>query len=393
GPAGSAPRCSSARCAARTRRTWAASSTSSNRTRNRLERPLPRGTSRGIVARDIRSATSAEGGGTVRHRGLFKLAAAAAFVLALALPAAGSATSSRTAEDSSDAPDGATAFVPSIVHPSALLAPDACSSGAHSLSPFGARVYPEQGNGGYTSVHTDVHMVYDTLSNQLLPGNHVDLTMRSTQCLTDFSLDFDATNSLTAGGTGPNLTVGSVEVNGQPASFAFKQPTYPGDPNGQDDPDPAAHAISNSNPVSATNPNPPACSPTVNGNAQNGLQCPATKLVITPSAPIAGGSTFTVTVDYTGRPGLHQDGDGSTEGWFPVNTAGAPNDGSFVRTEPVGTFAWMPLNNYPTAKPTYDFYDTVPVGETAVANGEIVGFSPPVAPVGGDVSVPPTSVN
>jgi aminopeptidase N len=29
----------------------------------------------------------------------------------------------------------------------------------------------------------------------------------------------------------------------------------------------------------------------------------------------------------------------------------------------------MPLNNFPTAKPTYDFYDTVNVGTTAVANG------------------------
>jgi len=330
----------------------------------------------------------------VRHPGLFKLVVGAALALALALPAAGSATTSRTDEDMSDAPDTATVFVPSIVHSSsAVLAPDGCSSGARTLSPFGARVYPEQGNGGYKSVHTDVHMVYDTLSNQLLAGNHVDLTMRSTQCLTDFSLDLDRSNNLTAGGSGPNLTVNSVEVNGQPASFTFVQPTYPGDPNGQDDPDPAAHAVSNTNPVSATNPNPPACSPTVSNNSQNGTQCPATKLVITPSSPIADGSTFTVTVDYTGRPGLHQDGDGSTEGWFRVNTTAAPNDGSFVTTEPIGTFAWMPLNNYPTAKPTYDFYDTVPVGKTAVANGEIVGFSPPVAPVGGDVSVPPTSVN
>ncbi len=330
----------------------------------------------------------------MRHPGLFKLASAAALMLALALPAAGSATTSRTDEDASDAPDSATAFVPSIVHPSsALLAPDGCSSGARSLSPLGARVYPEQGNGGYRSVHTDVHMVYDTASNLLLPGNHVDLTLRSTQCLTDFSLDFEQTNSLTAAGSGPNMNVGSVEVNSQPASFTFKQPTYPGDPNGPDDPDPVAHAISNANPVSATNPNPPACSPTTSSNSQNGLQCPATKLVITPAAPIADGATFTVTVDYTGRPGVHVDGDGSTEGWFRVNTAAAPNDGSFVTTEPVGTVAWMPLNNYPTAKPTYDFYDTVPVGKTAVANGSIVGFSPPLAGVGGDVAVPPTSVN
>jgi hypothetical protein len=48
-------------------------------------------------------------------------------------------------------------------------------------------------------------------------------------------------------------------------------------------------------------------------------------------------------INYTGRPGLHVDGDGSTEGWFRVNTAAAPNDGSFVTTEPVGTASWMPL--------------------------------------------------
>ena len=82
--------------------------------------------------------------------------------------------------------------------------------------------------------------------------------------------------------------------------------------------------------------------------------------MVTPGSPIAEGETITVRVDYTGRPGVHTDGDGSTEGWFRVNTAAAPNDGSFVTTEPVGNMAWMPLNNHPTAKPTYDIYDTVP---------------------------------
>src|SRR3982751_5051497 len=32
----------------------------------------------------------------------------------------------------------------------------------------------------------------------------------------------------------------------------------------------------------------------------------------------------------------------------------------------------MPLNNHPTSKPTYDFYDTVPLGKTAIGNGELV---------------------
>ena len=75
--------------------------------------------------------------------------------------------------------------------------PPNCSSGAHTLSHFGDHVYPETGNGGYTSLHTDVHMVYDAPANQFLPGNHVVLTDRATQCLTDFSLDFERTSAWT----------------------------------------------------------------------------------------------------------------------------------------------------------------------------------------------------
>ena len=96
---------------------------------------------------------------------------------------------------------------------------------------------------------------------------------------------------------------------------------------------------------------------------------PGHKLVITPAKPIKDGSLFTVSVSYTGRPGLHNDGDGSTEGWFR-----AP-DGGFVTTEPVGTEDWMPLNDYPAAKPTYDFSDTVTAGRTVLANGVLVSVS------------------
>jgi putative Ig domain-containing protein len=265
---------------------------------------------------------------------------------------------------------------------------EVCSSGVRTLSNPGDRVYPDQGNGGYTSLHTDVHTVYDTAANQFLPGNHVELTVVSTQCLTDFSFDFERT-ALSGAATGPNMTVTGVSIDGSPATFDFRRPTYPGNPNGPDDPDPAAHAISNVNPVSATNPNPPACSPQTSGNAQNGMQCPANKLVITPATPIPTGTTMTVRIDYTGRPGLHFDGDGSTEGWFRVNTAAAPNDGSFVTTEPVGSMAWMPLNNHPSAKPTYDVYDTVPAGKTAIAPGTLVGSS-----IGSAFTTPaPTAIN
>jgi hypothetical protein len=263
-----------------------------------------------------------------------------------------------------------------------------CSPGAHTLSPYGARMYPDTGNGGYTSIHTGLYLVYDASADQFLPGNHVVLSDRATQCLTSFTLDFERTSrNLSAG---PDMTVSSVTVNGAPASFAFVQPTYPGDPNGQEDPDPQAHEVSQADPVGgpADNPLPPACSPELrsenaNRDSQDGQQCPANKLLITPAAAIAAGSTFAVAVYYTGRPGVHNDGDGTEEGWFR-----AP-DGSLVSTEPVGSEDWMPLNDYPTAKPTYDFYETVQAGKVAVANGVLISRTedpPDAAFPGGSVT-------
>jgi hypothetical protein len=246
-----------------------------------------------------------------------------------------------------------------------------CSPGAHTLAPPGSRLYPETGNGGYMSLHTLVHLVYDSGANRFLRGNHVVLTDRATKCLTSFSLDFERRSGNTQ--AGPDMTVVSVRVNGRPARFRFVQPTYPGDPNGQNDPDPAAHEASQTNPVGGPghNPLPPACSPELRSfsvpvDSRNGTQCPANKLVIVPARPVRKGARFRVKVSYVGRPGLHNDADGSTEGWFR-----APG-GGFVTTEPVGSEDWMPLNDYPSAKPTYDFVDTVPAGRTVVANGELV---------------------
>ena len=91
--------------------------------------------------------------------------------------------------------------------------------------------------------------------------------------------------------------------------------------------------------------------------------------MITPRAPIPDGRRFSITVDYTGTPGVHHDGDGSAEGWFRAV------DGSWMATEPVGTEDWMPLNDYPTAKPTYDFSITTERGKTAIANGRRVSVT------------------
>ena len=288
------------------------------------------------------------------------LAVAASFVGLVAPASAESFPGRSTFDSASSVPGGA----------------GACSPGAHALGSLGDRLYPETGNGGYRSVHATVDMVYGAANNRFLAGNHVELTDQATQCLTAFSLDFERRSVDTV--QGPDMTVGSVTVNGQPAVFSFVQPTFPGDPYGQDDPNPAAHEVSQTDPVGGplNNPLPPACSPQLSStdaalqNMQNGDQCPANKLVITPARPIRNGATFTVVVNYTGRPGVHHDGDGTTEGWF------RSTDGGFVTTEPVGTEDWMPLNDFPTAKPTYDFYDTVRAGLTAIASGRLVSITP-----------------
>ena len=92
----------------------------------------------------------------------------------------------------------------------------ACTPGARTLSEPGNRVWPELGNGGYKSLHTDVFTVYDAPTNKFLPGNHVDLTQQATQCLSEFSLDFDRKNSISSTATtpGPDMTVSSITIDG-----------------------------------------------------------------------------------------------------------------------------------------------------------------------------------
>src|ERR1700734_2808259 len=203
--------------------------------------------------------------------------------------------------------------------PASTAGPAGCTARAHTLAPPGSRLYSDAGNGGYTSLHTDVRLVYDATTNQFLPGNRVTLTDRAAQCLTSFSLDFERRSVNTT--AGPDMTVTSVQVNGRPAAFTFVQPTYPGDPHGPGDPNPLAHQASETNPVGGPrhNPLPPACTPELTSTnpatkeSGNGTPCPANKLVITPATPLRDGSTFQVTVAYSGRPGVHNDGDGTTE--------------------------------------------------------------------------------
>jgi aminopeptidase N len=91
------------------------------------------------------------------------------------------------------------------------------------------------------------------------------------------------------------------------------------------------------------------------------------ELVVTPAHGLPAGTTFAVRVRYAGVPQVVTDPDGSIEGWVPTK------DGAFVVGEPQGTPAWLPCNDTPTDKATYDFHVTVPKGLTAIANGDLVG--------------------
>ena len=137
-----------------------------------------------------------------------------------------------------------------------------CSAGARTLSHYGDHVYPETGNGGYRSVHTDVHMVYDAPSNQFLPGNHVDLTDDATQCLTELQPGLRAHLGRRRGRPGPDRAQRDGQRPAGELRFPCSRPT-PATRTGMNDPDPRAHEASQHTPVGGpeNNPLPPACSP------------------------------------------------------------------------------------------------------------------------------------
>ncbi len=90
------------------------------------------------------------------------------------------------------------------------------------------------------------------------------------------------------------------------------------------------------------------------------------ELVITPRPKLHAGRTYTVHVDYTGVPQTVIDPDGSSEGWVKNS------DGAFVVNEPQGAPGWIPVNDDPNDKATYDFAITVPAGKVALANGRLI---------------------
>jgi aminopeptidase N len=93
------------------------------------------------------------------------------------------------------------------------------------------------------------------------------------------------------------------------------------------------------------------------------------KISITPRHGLPDGARFTVEVRYDGVPqplGGPIVGD-SKYGWLKTD------DGVFTTGEPNATSTWLPCNDYPTDKATFDFRIKVPKGLTAISNGRLAG--------------------
>lgn len=93
------------------------------------------------------------------------------------------------------------------------------------------------------------------------------------------------------------------------------------------------------------------------------------KLVVHLLDPIPEGGRFKLTVFYSGRPRTLIDPDGSAEGWYPTA------DGALAVGEPQGTATWLPCNNVPADKASFEAELIVPAGLTAVSNGRLTEVS------------------
>ena len=88
------------------------------------------------------------------------------------------------------------------------------------------------------------------------------------------------------------------------------------------------------------------------------------ELVVTPTAPLAAGSVFTVTVDYRGAPGRT-----SYRGVLPWVSSDTE---AMATNEPKIAPWWFPANDHPRDKATFDIAVSVPSGNQAISNGSLV---------------------
>ena len=98
-----------------------------------------------------------------------------------------------------------------------------------------------------------------------------------------------------------------------------------------------------------------------------GYEPEGSNLLITPSAAIAAGERFSVTVHYRGRPDTTElPGLGLEAGWM-VNA-----EGVYVVAEPDGAHTWFPGSDHPADKATFTIVTTVPQPFVVASNGTLV---------------------
>jgi aminopeptidase N len=96
----------------------------------------------------------------------------------------------------------------------------------------------------------------------------------------------------------------------------------------------------------------------------------AGKLVVNLPRPVGSGSLFTLNVTYRGEPTKEASpyvGFTDALGLSHIGT-----EGIYTLSEPDGARYWFPCNDHPRDKAIFRFEVTVPVGQTAVANGRLV---------------------
>ena len=107
------------------------------------------------------------------------------------------------------------------------------------------------------------------------------------------------------------MTVSAVKINGQDVAWKFVQPTYPGDPLGDNDPDPRAHRRPEN---IAGRQRPVPARLLVDGVRRRPSRGPGhpvrgQQARIAPAAPVPAGQSVKIQIFYSGRPGVHSDGD------------------------------------------------------------------------------------
>ena len=171
----------------------------------------------------------------------------------------------------------------------------------------GDSFFPKGGNGGYDVSHYDVRLRYEPEGNRFTRGTRSVVTADVTQPDGLTRFDLDY--------RGPRIASLEVADEGAPVAATFER-------EGQE-------------------------------------------LIVSTEEVVASGHEMTVAVRYRGRLHHATDPDGSRDGWIRTD------DGAAVVGEPRGTPTWMPANDHPTDKATFEISVRVPKGYKAVSNGAL----------------------